>query len=205
MLDGKEKIGGKFNFFEFFAGGGMARSGLGDEWNCLFANDMDRIKAATYIKNWGESHFDGRDIHDVKIEDLKGNGDLAWASFPCQDLSVAGNGLGIGNSNSEGSTRSGALWPFLELIDGLRQESRQPPLLVLENVVGLLSLEGGRDFAAICVRLGEIGYRYGAVIIDTRHFLPQSRPRVFIIAVLRDIIIPHKRSEERRVGKECPV
>ncbi len=169
----------------------MARSGLGDEWNCLFANDMDRIKATAYITNWGEDHFDGRDIHDVKIEDLKGHGDLAWASFPCQDLSVAGNGLGIGNSNSEGFTRSGALWPFLELIDELRQESRQPPLLVLENVVGLLSLEGGRDFAAICLRLGEIGYRYGAVIIDTKHFLPQSRPRVFIIAVLREIDIPH--------------
>ena len=168
----------------------MARSGLGDGWNCLFANDMDRVKAATYIKNWGGSHFDGRDIHDVKIEDLKGNGDLAWASFPCQDLSVAGNGLGIGNLDSEGSTRSGALWPFLELINGLRQGSRQPPLLVLENVVGLLSLEGGRDFAAICSRLGEIGYRYGAVIIDTKHFLPQSRPRVFIIAVLREIAIP---------------
>ncbi|PBP90532.1 DNA (cytosine-5-)-methyltransferase [Pseudomonas syringae] len=191
MLDSKEEVGDKFNFFEFFAGGGMARAGLGDEWNCLYANDMDYIKAATYINNWGGEHFDGRDIHDVKTEDLKSNSDLAWASFPCQDLSVAGNGLGIGNSNSEGSTRSGALWPFLELIDGLRQESRQPPLLVLENVVGLLSLEGGRDFAAICVRLGEIGYRYGAVIIDTRHFLPQSRPRVFIIAVLRDIIIPH--------------
>ncbi|WP_135186153.1 DNA cytosine methyltransferase, partial [Pseudomonas syringae] len=171
MLDSKEKIGDKFKFFEFFAGGGMARSGLGDEWNCLFANDMDRNKAATYIKNWGGSHFDGRDIHDVKIEDLKGNGYLAWASFPCQDLSVAGNGLGIGNSDSEGLTRSGALWPFLELINGLCKESRQPPLLVLENVVGLLSLEGGRDFAAICLRLGEIGYRYGAVIIDTKHFL----------------------------------
>ncbi|MPQ82924.1 DNA cytosine methyltransferase [Pseudomonas sp. MAFF 730085] len=190
MLDSKEKTGDKFNFFEFFAGGGMARSGLGDGWNCLFANDMDRVKAATYIQNWGGSHFDGRDIHDVKIEDLTGNGDLAWASFPCQDLSVAGNGLGIGNSDSEGSTRSGALWPFLELINGLRKESRQPPLLVLENVVGLLSLEGGRDFAAICLRLGEIGYRYGAVIIDTKHFLPQSRPRVFIIALLREIAIP---------------
>ena len=190
MLDDNEKNGAKFNFFEFFAGGGMARSGLGDQWSCLFANDMDRIKAATYIKNWGESHFDERDIHDVKTEDLKGECDLAWASFPCQDLSVAGNGLGIGSSDKEGFTRSGALWPFLELIDGLRLESRQPTLLVLENVVGLLSLQGGRDFAAICLRLGEIGYRYGAVIIDAKNFLPQSRPRVFIIAVLRDVDIP---------------
>ncbi|MFB8832018.1 hypothetical protein ACE0DR_28155 [Azotobacter sp. CWF10] len=43
----------KFSFFEFFAGGGMARSGLGEQWQCVFANDMDLIKASTYIKNWG--------------------------------------------------------------------------------------------------------------------------------------------------------
>jgi DNA (cytosine-5)-methyltransferase 1 len=153
---------------------------------------MDRIKASTYIKNWGGRHFDGRDVREVKVTDLGSNCDLAWASFPCQDLSVAGNGLGIGDSSNEGFTRSGALWPFLELINGLGPESRQPPLLVLENVVGLLTLERGRDFAAICSRLGEIGYRYGAVIVDAKHFLPQSRPRVFIIAVRRDVEIPRK-------------
>ncbi|MBO3275197.1 DNA cytosine methyltransferase [Pseudomonas schmalbachii] len=184
----------KYSFFEFFAGGGMARAGLGDQWQCLFANDMDSVKASTYVKNWGDCHFDGRDVREVKTEDLKSFGDLAWASFPCQDLSVAGNGLGIGSSSTEKFTRSGALWPFLDLIEEMRQESRQPPLLVLENVVGLLTLEQGRDFAAICLRLGEIGYRYGAVIIDAKHFLPQSRPRVFIIAVRRDIEIPRKLS-----------
>ncbi|MBD9415261.1 DNA cytosine methyltransferase [Pseudomonas sp. PDM16] len=183
-----------YSFFEFFAGGGMARAGLGEQWQCLFANDMDTIKASTYIKNWGPGHFDGRDIREVKTADLKGIGDLAWASFPCQDLSVAGNGLGIGGSSCEEFTRSGALWPFLDLIDELRQESKQPPLLVLENVVGLLTLEQGRDFAAICSRLGEMKYRYGAVIIDTKIFLPQSRPRVFIIAIRNDIEVPHRLS-----------
>lgn len=192
MLDSTVAAHEKFSFFEFFAGGGMARAGLGDQWQCLFANDMDSIKASTYTKNWGDHHFDSRDIREVKTSDLKHNGDLVWASFPCQDLSVAGNGLGIGNSDTEKPTRSGVLWPFLDLISELRQESRQPPLLVLENVVGLLTLEGGRDFAALCSRLGEIGYRYGATIIDTKHFLPQSRPRVFIIAVLREISIPQE-------------
>lgn len=190
MIDGRENIREKFKFFEFFAGGGMARAGLGDKWQCLFANDMDRIKASVYIHNWGGCHFDARDIREVKITDIEGNGDLAWASFPCQDLSVAGNGLGIGSSNTEEFTRSGAIWPFLDLISGLRQESRHPPLLVLENVVGLLTLDGGRHFAAICSRLGEIGYRYGAAIVDAKNFLPQSRPRVFIIAIDREVNIP---------------
>lgn len=177
----------RFSFFEFFAGGGMARAGLGDNWKCLFANDVDRVKSWTYIKNWGDDHFDGRDIREVSVSDLKGYGDLAWASFPCQDLSVAGNGLGIGSHGSEEFTRSGALWPFLDLIDGLRKEFRQPLLLVLENVVGLLTLEQGRDFSAICLRLRELGYRYGAVIIDAKNFVPQSRPRVFIVAISRQV------------------
>ncbi|MEW9678670.1 DNA cytosine methyltransferase [Pseudomonas sp. TE50-2] len=194
MLDGDAEIVEKFSFCEFFAGGGMARAGLGNGWKCLFANDMDRIKISTYINNWNCNHFDKRNIKEVKTADLKGFCDLAWASFPCQDLSVAGNGLGIGASSSDEFTRSGALWPFLDLINTLRQEGRQPPLLVLENVVGLLTLEQGRDFTAICTRLGEIGYRYGAVIIDAKHFLPQSRPRVFIIAIQRDIDIPSELS-----------
>lgn len=196
MFDSKEKASERFSFFEFFAGGGMARAGLGDQWKCLFANDIDRVKAATYIKNWGDDHFDGRDIREVKVSDLKGYGDLAWASFPCQDLSVAGNGLGIGSHSSEEFTRSGALWPFLELIEGLRKDSRQPLLLVLENVVGLLTLDQGRDFSAICSRLGELGYRYGAVIIDAKKFVPQSRPRVFIIAISRQVNVHHRFSSD---------
>lgn len=190
MLDNKAKTSNTFSFYEFFAGGGMARAGLGTQWQCLFANDMDKVKASTYVNNWGGDHFDSRDIREVRITDLNGNGDLAWASFPCQDLSVAGNGLGIGSSSTEEFTRSGALWPFLDLIEDLRQDSRQPPIIVLENVIGLLTLEQGRDFSAICLKLGELGYRYGAVIIDTKHFLPQSRPRVFIIAIQREVEIP---------------
>lgn len=68
MLNGKEKISDRFNFFEFFAGGGMARSGLGDEWHCLFANDMDPIKAATYIKNWGEVTLMGATSTMLKLK-----------------------------------------------------------------------------------------------------------------------------------------
>ena len=41
------------SFYEFFAGGGMARAGLGSDWTCLFANDFDRKKGATYQLNWG--------------------------------------------------------------------------------------------------------------------------------------------------------
>ncbi|WP_336749062.1 DNA cytosine methyltransferase [Pantoea vagans] len=190
--EAKETREAEFSFYEFFAGGGMARAGLGKQWRCLFANDMDPIKTANYIENWGDEHFDGRDVRAVNPDDLTGHADLAWASFPCQDLSLAGNGLGIGEIEDSGdkSTRSGVVWSFLDLIDKLGDGNRKPLMLVLENVLGLLTLDQGRHFAAICHQLSKTGYRYGAMIIDAKHFLPQSRPRVFIVAIDRQFSAP---------------
>jgi len=190
--DSEETREAEFGFYEFFAGGGMARAGLGKHWHCLFANDMDTIKAANYIKNWGAEHFDNRDVREVTPGDLIGHADLVWASFPCQDLSMAGNGLGLGEIDDCGDkiTRSGAIWPFLDLIKKLGEENRKPPILALENVLGLLTLDQGRHFAAICRQLSKTGYRYGAMIIDAKHFLPQSRPRVFIVAIDRQFSVP---------------
>lgn len=168
----------------------MARSGLGAGWECLYANDCDRLKQSSYVANWGDEHFDPRDVAEVTASDLDGLADLAWASFPCQDLSQAGSKAGIGVSEGSVVTRSGAVWPFLSIIGQLRAEGRHPAILALENVVGLLSSNGGADFRALCVSLIENGYRFGAVVADAAHFVPQSRPRVFIIAVRREIPIP---------------
>jgi DNA (cytosine-5)-methyltransferase 1 len=84
--------------------------------------------------------------------------------------------------------RSGAFWGFWRLIEALDQENRAPPILCLENVAGLLTSHEGRDFAALCATLDGAGYRVGALTIDASAFLPQSRPRVFMIAArLRDV------------------
>lgn len=180
----------KLKYYEFFAGVGMARSGLGGGWTCLFANDCDKLKHSSYIENWDGGHFDERDVAEVCANDLVEFADLAWASFPCQDLSQAGTKAGIGGGDGAAVTRSGAVWPFLNIIRGLAEEQRHPTILALENVVGLLSSKGGADFRAICAALSEIGYRFGAVIADAAHFVPQSRPRVFIIAVRKEVPIP---------------
>ena len=50
-------------FYEFFAGGGMARAGLGADWKCLFANDFCKKKAAAYAENWGDHHLVVRDVN----------------------------------------------------------------------------------------------------------------------------------------------
>ncbi|TJW14954.1 MAG: DNA cytosine methyltransferase [Mesorhizobium sp.] len=183
-------MGTDFKYYEFFAGAGMARAGLGDGWKCLYANDCDKLKQISYAENWGKDDFDGRDVAVVQTCDLKGMVDLAWASFPCQDLSQAGAKRGIGEADGNAATRSGAVWPFLGLIRSLAGEGRHPVLLALENVVGLLYANGGADFRAICAALSEIGYRFGALMADASHFVPQSRPRVFIVAMRRDVPLP---------------
>ena len=172
------------SFYEFFAGAGMARAGLGDRWRCLFANDFDRKKAATYALNWGVDNLVCGDVREVTTADLTGVADLVWASFPCQDLSLAGSGAGL-----EGE-RSGTFWPFWRLMTSLVDESRAPAVVVLENVSGTLSSHGGKDFKSICEALRDGGYRFGPLIIDAVHFVPQSRPRLFIVAVRADIPIP---------------
>src|SRR4051794_19155068 len=106
------------NFYEFFAGGGMARLGLGPQWRCVFANDNDSKKAESYRAYFGvEEHFVLDDIANLSVTNLPdGQADLAWASFPCQDLSLAGAGAGL-----EGH-RSSTFWPFWRLMQGLRRE-----------------------------------------------------------------------------------
>ncbi len=173
-----------FTFYEFFAGGGMARAGLGDAWECVFANDFDEKKADVYKQNWGDDHLTVKDVRQVDVSELPGEADLAWASFPCQDLSLAGNGAGLQ------SERSGSFWPFWELMRGLKNEKRNPKMILLENVYGALTSHGGKDFAALCAAMVDIGYLVGAVVIDAAHFVPQSRTRLFVVAVRADLSIP---------------
>lgn len=172
-------------FYEFFAGGGMARMGLGPGWNCLFANDFDHKKSRIYRQNWGDDGIlKTADIRALKAQELPGQSDLAWASFPCQDLSLAGCGAGLKGD------RSGMFWPFWELMQALGTDGRAPRIIAIENVCGTLTSHGGKDFAAICSALEKSGYRYGAVIVDAALFVPQSRPRLFIIAVRSDLDVP---------------
>ena len=181
----------KRTYLEFFAGGGMARAGLGESWRCLFANDFDRMKVETYEANWGAGDIKHADVASLTLSDLPPHAvDLAWASFPCQDLSLAGSNRGLGRERDKVTTRSGTFWPFWKLIRALAQEGRAPRAIVLENVYGCLTSHEGKDFAALASALTELDYRFGAAVIDAVHFVPQSRPRVFFIAFRGDQPVP---------------
>ncbi len=166
-----------FTFYEFFAGGGMARTGLGPQWRCLFANDFDARKADAYRANFGGDQLVAGDVWELDASRLPGLADLAWASSPCQDLSLAGARRGLGGE------RSSAFWGFWRLMEQLALEGRAPRALGMENVTGLLTSHGGSDFSALCAALAGLGYRFGALEIDAALFVPQSRPRLFLLAV----------------------
>ncbi len=184
----KEKA--MFEFYEFFAGGGMARAGLGSQrWRCRFANDYDQKKCVVYARNWGSAALKTADVRNVSAKELPGQADLAWASFPCQDLSLAGGGAGLKGD------RSGTFWPFWELMQRLMNENRGPRIIALENVCGTLTSHQGRDFAAICSTFNDAGYTFGAIVVDAALFVPQSRPRLFIIGVRDDVAIPEALSQ----------
>ena len=193
LFSGEDATLMKHSFYEFFAGGGMARAGLGTGWNCLFANDFDHKKGETYRKNWGDEELKTADIGVLKTSDLPGQADLAWASFPCQDLSLAGGGAGLKGE------RSGTFWPFWKLIKSLIASDRAPRMIVLENVCGTLTSHDGKDFRTICSAVQQAGYYFGALVVDAALFVPQSRPRLFIVCVRSDVDIPDQCISEEPV------
>jgi DNA (cytosine-5)-methyltransferase 1 len=176
------------DFYEFFAGGGMARAGLGETWTCRFANDFDHKKGVSYRANWepqgAPKVLKTADVRTIRATDLPGTVDLTWASFPCQDLSLAGGGAGLKGD------RSGTFWPFWSLMKEMIAEKRAPRIIALENVCGTLTSHGGKDFAAICGNFQSANYKFGALVIDASLFVPHSRPRLFVIGVRDDVEIP---------------
>jgi DNA (cytosine-5)-methyltransferase 1 len=157
---------------DFFAGSGLVSQGLKRYFKPEWANDICAKKADVYQTNHGTDHF-----HLGSICDVRGGGlpaaDLAWASFPCQDLSLAGLAAGIHGK------RSGLVWEWLRVIDEMPVA---PKVLVAENVVGLISTAGGAHYRTLHAALAQRGYTVGAMLLDASRWVPQSRPRVFVIA-----------------------
>lgn len=170
----------KWKMLEFFAGSGLVAYGMKDLFSPVWSNDINDRKASVYRANFKSDHFVQADIKDIRGSQLP-SAHLSWASFPCQDLSLAGNMKGIY------AERSGLVWEWLRVMDEM---SERPKVLALENVTGLLSANGGENYRSLHRALVERGYKCGAIAINSELFVPQSRPRVFVIAVQKEIHIP---------------
>jgi DNA (cytosine-5)-methyltransferase 1 len=162
---------------EFFAGIGLMRMGLDQAgWTTVWANDIDEKKWEMYRANYNEGYceFILGDVHAVKGADMP-DFELATASFPCNDLSLAGSRHGLAG------THSSAFWGFIDTIKGMGK--RRPRFILLENVVGFLTSHDGNDFREALTALNELGYSVDAMIVDAARFVPQSRQRLFVIGV----------------------
>lgn len=165
---------------EFFAGIGLVRAGLEPAgFKVVWANDYEPAKKEMYEGNFGSSaEFVLGDVNNVVVDDLPEDLDLAWASFPCTDLSLAGSRKGLAGK------QSGTFWKFAALMRELRGKEKQPRVVALENVHGLATSHGGDDMAALIQELNELGYSVDVVALDARRFVAQSRPRIFIVGAL---------------------
>lgn len=163
---------------EFFAGIGLARAGLEQAgFSIAWANDYETKKHQLYRSQYGsDTEYHVGDIADVTGIDLPTGSAIAWASSPCTDLSLAGNRDGLAGR------QSGTFWHFVRILDELGDD--RPPVAVLENVTGLASSHSGDDLTAAVRAFNSLGYSVDALAIDARHFIPQSRPRMFLVGAL---------------------
>ncbi len=162
---------------EFFAGIGLVRLALERQsWQVCFANDIDPSKAEMYRHNWPhDDHLHVGDVHALSAADVP-ECDLFTASFPCNDLSIAGRWDGLNGKESS------AFWGLIRILREMG--SRRPRLVLLENVLGFLMSHDGRDFETALQALNELDYSVDAFILNAAHWVPQSRARLFVVASL---------------------
>jgi DNA (cytosine-5)-methyltransferase 1 len=143
-------------------------------WHVVFANDIDEDKRQMYCHHFGNGgEFVLGDVHQLDASDIP-DFDLATASFPCNDLSLAGARRGLAGAQSS------AFWGFIEVLT--KMGKRRPPMVLLKNVTGFLTSHDGNDFRDALLALNRLGYAVDALVIDAVRFVPQSRQRLFLIA-----------------------
>lgn len=166
---------------EYFAGIGLARIGLEEAgYRVAWSNDISAKKHKIFRGHFGS--LDGAhryvlgDLGKLSEEQVPSGTDLAWASFPCTDLSIAGTRAGL----HKGATSS--FWLFVKSLARLGPE--RPPVIALENVSGFATSGGGKDIRTAIQSLNGLGYSIDVISLDARRFVPQSRPRLFLIGRL---------------------
>jgi DNA (cytosine-5)-methyltransferase 1 len=179
---------------------GFERAGM----ECVAQVEIDKSALDVLGRQWPNvpKFNDVREFGNGQFD--KGTVDLICGGFPCQDLSIAGKRKGLAGE------RSGLWFEFHRILDELA-----PHWVVIENVPGLLSSNGGRDFAVILRGLGELGYLSAWRVLDAQYFgVPQRRRRVFIVASLgsgraakvlfESEGLPGDTPPERTAGKAAP-
>ena len=147
---------------------GLSRAGINVTLTCEFEPWRRRVLELRFPQ--AVHHHDVTELHGTP-----GAADILCGGFPCQDLSVAGKRAGLAGS------RSGLFFEFARIAEELDLADRDG-WVFLENVPGLLSSNGGRDFGVVLQTLADLGFAVGYRVLDSRFFgVPQRRRRVFIV------------------------
>jgi DNA (cytosine-5)-methyltransferase 1 len=168
---------------DFFAGIGLVTMGLINQgWQVQYALDYSNEKERMYEGHFGIGHYHCKDIRQIKGIDIP-KVTLAHASFPCTNVSVAGSRSGL--NSGESST----FWEFIRIINEMEEipSIGKPPLILIENVEGLLTSGGREDLIFVLKALNNLGYAVDIFLIDAAYFVPQSRVRLFIVGNLFDL------------------
>ncbi len=174
-------------YLSLFTGAGGVDLGLDAAgWECIGQCEIDDTARSVLARHWPDVHRwnDVRDVANplsagveqpqwIDARDDFCGVDLIVGGFPCQDVSVAGRRAGLAGE------RSGLWWEFHRIVESVR-----PGAVLVENVEGLLSSNGGRDLGSVVDALVELGYGVAWRVLDAQHFgVPQRRRRVFLLAL----------------------
>jgi DNA (cytosine-5)-methyltransferase 1 len=209
------RVDAEFTFVELFAGVGGFHLGLEPIGGaCVLASERDEVACAFYRRHFGShrtaegedknnlcSELVEGDIIDVVSDDFpKGGFDLLTAGFPCQPFSVRGKQKGLDEDGHRGQM-------YQELVRILMEQ--QPPFFLFENVVGLVTMDGGRRLGrghssdgdqhyfeagktmeTVLKAFRSCGYKVEWHVVNCKYFCPQHRERVYFVGSLLELNTP---------------
>jgi DNA (cytosine-5)-methyltransferase 1 len=168
--------GGTVSFLDLFSGIGAMRLGfesactaMGRRPQCVGFSEIDGAAIGIYLRHFPDTPLLG----DIRLMAASGAPacDVLLGGFPCQDASSAGKRIGLAGE------RGRLFFALADIIGAVR-----PSAFLLENVKGLVSLDGGKALQTILATLTDLGYAVSYAILNSRNFgVPQNRPRIYII------------------------
>lgn len=183
-------------YAEFCAGIGGFSAGIKQsnlDAKLVYANEINLSCQQTFAHNWGYK-VDSEDIFKINLEDIP-NFDMLCAGFPCQPFSQAGKGLGFMDE------RGTVFFQLMKIIKHI-----EPKIVFLENVPNLLKHNQGKTYLVIKNELESAGYTVNTNILNSTFFgIPQSRPRVYIVAISREICKKNQFTFTEKITEKTPL
>lgn len=162
-----------------FSGIGAPEQGAkrvyGDDLKMVFACEYDKFARQSFnaIYDINEAHFH-KDVHDMDGTQYLGEVDILVGGSPCQAFSVAGL------QNGMDDVRGQLIYQYIRVVDEVKA-----PVIIYENVKGMLSIDGGRTIKEFVQGLRDIGYYCHYEVVNTKDYgVPQNRERIFLVGFL---------------------